>query len=107
MPPRPQHTPPAGGGGGDCLVFQEHLSLHCYAIVQAGRRWLPTAVALVRSQARPGVIYVGRNDTRAGSLRVHWFPPPILIPPTAPYSLIILTPTLYSLDTDSVVKQQT
>jgi hypothetical protein len=28
----------------------------------------------------------------------------ILIPPPAPYSLVILSPTLYRLDTESVVK---
>jgi hypothetical protein len=28
---------------------------------------------------------------------------PILIPSTAPYSLIILSPTLYSLDSDSII----
>jgi hypothetical protein len=34
----------------------------------------------------------------------HMFPLLILIPPTAPYSLIVLSSNLYSLDTDSVVK---
>jgi hypothetical protein len=37
-------------------------------------------------------------------LSEHLFPLPIIIPPTAPHSIIILSSTLYSLDTDSVVK---
>jgi hypothetical protein len=41
-----------------------------------------------------------------GFLRVFLFPLPIFIPPAAPYSLIILSLSLYSLDTDSVVMQQ-
>jgi hypothetical protein len=32
---------------------------------------------------------------------------PTLIPPTAPYPLIILSSTLYNFDTDVVVKERT
>jgi hypothetical protein len=39
-----------------------------------------------------------------GFLRIFQFPLPILIPPTVPYSLITISTTLHSLDTDSVVK---
>jgi hypothetical protein len=46
----------------------------------------------------------GQNSTWVGFLRVLRFPLTILIPPTAPYSFIILPLTLYNLDTESVVK---
>jgi hypothetical protein len=39
-----------------------------------------------------------------GFLRVMWFLLPILIPPTAPYSLISLSSTFCSLDIDNVVR---
>jgi hypothetical protein len=42
-----------------------------------------------------------------GFTRQFSFHPSILIPPTAPCSLIILSSTLYSLDNNSVVKKQT
>jgi hypothetical protein len=48
----------------------------------------------------------GQNGTEAGFLQELLFALPIIIPPAAPYSLIILSPTLYSLDTEGVVKQQ-
>jgi hypothetical protein len=43
-------------------------------------------------------------DNVAGFLTVLRFPLPILIPPTAPYALIIPSSALYSLDAVSVVK---
>jgi hypothetical protein len=43
----------------------------------------------------------------ASFFRLLRFPRPILIPPTAPHSLIILSLKPYILDTHSVVKQQT
>jgi hypothetical protein len=67
-------------------------------------RWLPTAAASVQSHARACGICGTQNDTGAGFLRVLRNPLPILIPPTAPHSLIILTSTLRSLDVDGVVK---
>jgi hypothetical protein len=42
-------------------------------------------------------------DEVAEFLRVRRFPLPILIPPKVPYLLIILSLTLYSLDSDNVV----
>jgi hypothetical protein len=54
--------------------------------------------------ARAHGICGGLSGTGAGFLRVLRFPLPILIPPTAPYSLIILSPALYSLDTHGAVK---
>jgi hypothetical protein len=69
-------------------------------------RRLPTAVALVRSQDRSCGIRGGQCGTGAGSLRVLRFPLPILIPPTVPQLLINLSLTSYSLNTDSVVKNQ-
>jgi hypothetical protein len=50
------------------------------AIAQAVSRWLPTAAAWVRSQVRSCGICGGQS----GFLQVLLFPPPILIPPTAP-----------------------
>jgi hypothetical protein len=45
-----------------------------------------------------------QSGTKAGFLWVLRFPLSIIIPPTTPYSLIILLSALYNLDTDSVVK---
>jgi hypothetical protein len=45
------------------------------------------------------IIIIGRSGTGAGFLLVLGFPLPILIPPTAPYSLIILSSTPCSLET--------
>jgi hypothetical protein len=49
--------------------------------------------------------YSVRSGTGEVSLRLLRFPPGILIPLPAPHSLIILAPTLYRLDTDSVFKE--
>jgi hypothetical protein len=38
-------------------------------------------------------------------LRALWFPLPIFIPPSAPYSLGILSSMLYSTDTENAVKR--
>jgi hypothetical protein len=73
------------------------------AEVKNGRRLLTTA-ARVRTQVRSCGIGGGQNGTKAGFLRVLQFPLSILIPLTAPHSLIILPSTLHNFDTDSVVK---
>jgi hypothetical protein len=54
-------------GIGGRLIFQEQRSLHCYAIAQTVTRCLPTAVALVRVQARSCVICDEWNGTRGFS----------------------------------------
>jgi hypothetical protein len=56
------------------------------AIAQAVSRRLPTAAGRVRVQVRSRGICSGQSGTGAGFLRVHRFPLPILIPPTAPHS---------------------
>jgi hypothetical protein len=68
------------------------------AIAQAVSSLFPTAAARIRSQVRLCGICGGQSGTGAGLLRVFRFPLPI--PPTAPS-------TLYSVYTDSVVKQLT
>jgi hypothetical protein len=65
---------------------------------------LPTTVAQVRSQVRSCGICGGESGTGVGFLQVLQFPLPILIPPVAPHSLIVLSLTLYSPDTDSIIK---
>jgi hypothetical protein len=52
----------------------------------------------------PCGIYGERNGTGVCFLRFLQFPVPILIPPSAPHSLPILSSTVCSLDIDSVVK---
>jgi hypothetical protein len=42
--------------------------------------------------------------TQAGLLRVLRLPLPVIIPSATPYSLTILSPMLYSLDTDVVMQ---
>jgi hypothetical protein len=56
-------------------------------IAQAVSRWLPTAVARVRSRVWSSGICGGRSGAGAGFLRVLRFPPPIFIPPNSPSSL--------------------
>jgi hypothetical protein len=72
--------------------------------------WINTASLQFRT-ASPGSIQVrrwicgGQSGSGAGFLRVHRFPLPILIPQTAQRSSIILSSTLYTVDTEGVVKQ--
>jgi hypothetical protein len=74
------------------------------AIAQAVSHRLPTAATQIQSQVRSCGICGEQNGTGADFLRVLRLPLSILIPPTAPYSLSILSPTLHSLDTDSVIE---
>jgi hypothetical protein len=82
-----------------------HLSFsQSRAIAQVVSRRLPFEAARVLYQVRPCAICGGQGGTGVGFLRVFGFLVPILIPPTARHSLIILSPTPYSLNTDSAVK---
>jgi hypothetical protein len=58
------------------------------AIAQAVSPWLPLAAARVRSQVRLCGMCGAKSGAGAGFLRVLRFPLPILIPPTAPHSLL-------------------
>jgi hypothetical protein len=69
----------------------------------ACRRVLITA-AQIPFQVKPRGICGGQSDIGAGFLQVLRFPLPVLIAPTAPYSLIILSSTLYNLSINSFVK---
>jgi hypothetical protein len=64
-------------------------------MVQTVSGQLSTAAARIRTQVRSCGICGGQNGTRGGFLQVFRFPLSILIPSTAPYSLIILSSTLY------------
>jgi hypothetical protein len=55
------------------------------AIAQTVSLQLTNAAARVRTQVRTCGIYGGQSGT-GGFLRVDWFPPKILIPPTATHS---------------------
>jgi hypothetical protein len=78
-----------------------------HSIALAATRRLRTAAAWVRLRVTLSGICSGKSGTEAGFLCVLWFSLPILIPPTVPYSLIILSSTLYSLDAESAVKYLT
>jgi hypothetical protein len=67
-------------------------------------RRLPTTVARARSQVRLCETCVEQNGTGAGFFRVLQSPLPILIPPIALNSLIILSLMVFSLDNISGVK---
>jgi hypothetical protein len=54
-------------------------------LTQAVSRRFPTAAARVLSQLTSCGICGAESGTRTRFLRVHRFPLPILIPPTAPY----------------------
>jgi hypothetical protein len=64
---------------------------------QAVSRRLPTATARVRFHISSCGISSGQSGAGVGFPQVLQFPLQILIPPTAPYSLIILPSTLYRL----------
>jgi hypothetical protein len=75
-----------------------------YSLPTVFRGLSATATAQVPSQVRSRGICGGQNGTVAGFLRVLRSSLLILIPPTAPYSSVVPSSTLYSLATDSVVK---
>jgi hypothetical protein len=58
----------------------------------------------VRCHVRSCVICGGQSGNEVGFLRILRLLFQLLIPQTAPYLLIIQSPTLYCLDTESVVK---
>jgi hypothetical protein len=78
-----------------------NFHLNWKTINQAVSRRLLTGVVRVRSQGNWCGIYGGQSDTLTGFIRVFRFHISILIPPTAPYSLIVVLSTLFGLNTDS------
>jgi hypothetical protein len=60
------------------------------AIAQVVSRRLPTAAARIQFRVRLCGICDGQSGTGVGFLRVTRFHLPILIPPTASYSLIVI-----------------
>jgi hypothetical protein len=74
-------------------------------ITQVVSRRLATAAVQVRSQIRSCEICGGQSCFWEGVFPQHFgFTLPIFIPSTAPYSLIFSSSTIYSPDTNSVVK---
>jgi hypothetical protein len=62
------------------------ISYEPLCIAQVVSRRFPTVAARVRAEVRSCGICGGPSGTGAGFHRVLRFPPPILIPPTAPHS---------------------
>jgi hypothetical protein len=60
------------------------------ALAQAVSRRLPTAADRVRAQVKTFGFCGGKRGIGVGFLRVHRFPLPILIPPTAVHSSSII-----------------
>jgi hypothetical protein len=77
------------------------------AIEQKVCHLLPNPADRFRPQVRACEIYGKRNSSGTGFLLALLFPLPILIPPAAPYSPVMLPLTLYSPNTKNVVKKQT
>jgi hypothetical protein len=73
-------------------------------ITQLVSRQLPTVVAQLRSWVRSSGICGGQSGTGANFLQVLQFPLPILILPTASYSLIILSSMPHSLHSGNAMK---
>jgi hypothetical protein len=91
-----------------CFIFltKQHI-ITSLGRTQAVSHRLQTATVRVRCQVTSCRIFGGQTGTVASILRVPQLPLPIYIPPNALYLLITLSSTLYSLNTDSVVKQPT
>jgi hypothetical protein len=94
----------------DLIHSYKHIRFLCrgrnnsyFAFGCAIFRRVPTATAQVEYQARSRGICGGQSGSGAGILRVLRIPLPVLIPPSVAHSLIILSPTLYTLSTESVV----
>jgi hypothetical protein len=68
------------------------------AIAQVVSRWLPTLTAWVQSKVRSCGICGWQSGTGAGFLWVLWFHFPVLIPLTAPHSLVILLSRVGTID---------
>jgi hypothetical protein len=73
------------------LALDIHLEINtfCRLLTLMSDIIATTWAARIRSHVRSCEIYGGHSGTGTGFLRVHRFPLPILIPPTAPCSLII------------------
>jgi hypothetical protein len=95
-----------GSARGGFLTATSWSELTCRATAQAVSRWIPTVGSGIPCQGRSCGIYDGQSGTGVGILRVNWFNLQILVPDTAPYSLI-LSSTLYNFDIDSVIELQT
>jgi hypothetical protein len=68
-------------------------------------RRLPSMAARIQSQVRSCGIWGGQSGTGANFIfRILWIPVTILIPSPASRSLLILSLTLYGIDTESIVK---
>lgn len=74
-------------------------------IAQVATHWLLTTAAWIPFQVGPCGIYGGQRSIGVGFLQGLQFSLAIIIPPTAPRSIIILSSILYSYnpDTDSIV----
>jgi hypothetical protein len=83
-------------GWSECVVHPEHCT-KVHSVITLKQDPHPTMAAWVQSQVRSCRICGGQSGIGAGFLWVLWFLLPILIPPTAPHSLIILSLTLFSL----------
>jgi hypothetical protein len=91
---------------GKCKRHWICLSLIGFNTFLSFTRWYPPRAVRVPFQAKPSHMEFMSKQSRtgAGFLRVHRIPLLIFIAPDAPRSSPILSSTLYSLDTESVVK---
>jgi hypothetical protein len=66
------------------------LLIHCYAVPYLRRLVAGFSPWWPGFHPRSCWIYDGRSGTENGFVQLHWFPLPILIPPTAPHSSCII-----------------